>query len=155
MVAINVNDDIARLDAVRLIGAASVLRPPVRMSTIIGEIESRVRWRPARLSARVVSVLEFVVAHLATFTNSDLETTLALSPYYVSRLFRLETGQSLKAYVTRVRIQTAKYLLEETTDKIETIAERVGLADSSHLSRMFLKYSGVRPGAYRRGSCPG
>ena len=87
------------------------------------------------------------------FADADvtrLGRHLGKSPYYLSRLFRIETGMTLKRYVHRVKIEAARQLLIATTDKIETVAARVGLHDASHLSRIFLKYSGMRPGDFRR-----
>jgi len=80
----------------------------------------------------------------------DLGIALEKSPYYLSRLFRSETGMTLKAYVNRVRIEAARRLLLDTSEKIETVAALVGFHDASHLSRLFLKYSGRRPGDFRR-----
>lgn len=51
-------------------------------------------------------------------------------------------------------LNRAKWLLLEAGEKIEAVAARVGLHDASHLSRLFVRYAGARPGAYRRGSRP-
>ena len=60
----------------------------------------------------------------------------------------------LKAYITELRIEAAKWLLIEAGEKIEAAALRVGLHDASHLSRLFVRYAGTRPGAYRRSIVP-
>ena len=51
-------------------------------------------------------------------------------------------------------IEAAKWLLIEAGEKIEAAALRVGLHDASHLSRLFVRYAGTRPGAYRRSIVP-
>jgi two-component system response regulator YesN len=76
--------------------------------------------------------------------------SLGQSPYYLSRLFRMETGMTLKAFVNHVRVEAARLLLRDTDDKIDAVAARVGVHDASHLSRLFVKYSGRRPGAVRK-----
>jgi AraC-like DNA-binding protein len=44
----------------------------------------------------------------------------------------------------------AKQLLYERGYTLDPIAEKVGFSDASHLSRVFLRYAGYRPGTYRR-----
>jgi Helix-turn-helix domain len=63
-------------------------------------------------------------------------------------------GHHLKAYMTGLRIEAAKWPLLEADEKVETVAARVGLHDASHLSRLFVRHTGTRPGAYRRSVVP-
>ena len=57
---------------------------------------------------------------------------------------------TVKSFIMGVKIQAAKYLLRETSEKIETLAGRVGLYDAAHLSRVFRRYAGCSPGKFRR-----
>ena len=104
-----------------------------------------------------------VGAHAGKFSRSDgrrpicrvrcarrISRILGTSSYYLSNVFSAETGISLKGYLNQMRIEAAKWLLAKTGEKLETIALRVGLHDASHLSRLFLRHTGDRPGAYRR-----
>jgi len=134
-------------------GASTFLPKPVSLRDLFRAI--RVELRPSvnslpLFSTRVVGVMEYVSAHFTDATMRDLGRTLGRSPYYLSRLFRAETGIALKTYVNRVRVEAARQLLRQTTDKIETVAGLVGFHDGSHLSRLFLKYLGRRPGDFRR-----
>ena len=131
----------------------TALFKPVRVQELLDELT--VHLRPSvrvlpRFSTRVTTIIEYVSVNFAAVRVQDLGRVLGTSPYYLSRLFRSETGVGLNAYVTRVRIEAARHLLLETGDKIKTVAARVGLHDASHLSRLFLKYSGHRPGSVRR-----
>ena len=131
----------------------TALFKPVRVQELLGELT--VHLRPSvrvlpRFSTRVTTIIEYLSVNFAAVRVQDLGRALGQSPYYLSRLFRSETGVGLNAYVTRVRIEAARHLLLETGDKIKTVAARVGLHDASHLSRLFLKYSGHRPGSFRR-----
>jgi CheY-like chemotaxis protein/AraC-like DNA-binding protein len=132
---------------------ATLLPRPVVLRDLFDTL--RVELRPSlhplpHFSARVVGVIEHLSAHYADLNMRDLGRSLEKSPYYLSRLFRSETGMTLKAYVNRVRVEAARQLLLETSEKIETVATLVGFHDASHLSRQFLKLSGRRPGDYRR-----
>ena len=101
-------------------------------------------------SPLVMEVVEHVSTHVADVTLRALGPILGKSPYYVSHLFCGETGMTLKTYVNRVRVEAARQLLVETRDKLEVVASMVGFHDASHLSRLFVKYLGKRPGELRR-----
>jgi len=44
-----------------------------------------------------------------------------------------------RRYITKLRVEAAKWLLTEAGEKIEAAAVRVGLLDASHLSRRFVR----------------
>jgi YesN/AraC family two-component response regulator len=95
-------------------------------------------------------VAEFVEAH---FANPDLNVSLlgshfSITPQYVSKLFKEQTGQGLHEYITLTRLKHAKRMLLEGTNIDET-AQRVGFASSSAFIRVFKKYEGVTPGKFR------
>ena len=56
--------------------------------------------------------------------------------------------------MAELRVEAGQWLLIEAGEKLETVAARVGLHDASHLSRLFVWYAGIRPGAYRRSVLP-
>src|SRR5262249_45486141 len=99
---------------------------------------------------RVTEVLDYLGMHYADASARRISRILGMSPYYLSHAFSAETGISLKGYISQIRVETAKWLLAKTAEKLDTIALRVGLHDASHLSRLFLRHTGDRPGAYRR-----
>lgn len=72
-----------------------------------------------------------------------------LTPQYVSRLFREQTGQAgLHDYISQTRIEAAKPLLQQGASIDETAA-RVGFASSHAFIRVFKKYEGITPGKYK------
>jgi AraC-like DNA-binding protein len=74
---------------------------------------------------------------------------LQLTPQYVSRLFREQTGQGgLHDYISKTRVEAAKALLLEG-NSIEETAARVGFASSHAFIRVFKKYEGITPGKYK------
>jgi len=80
-----------------------------------------------------------------------LAAGLGVSPYYLSRWFLKHTGFPVAAYVNLVRVHAARYLLEHSNEKLDTIAAAVGFHDASHLSREFVELIGCRPGEHRAG----
>ena len=71
-----------------------------------------------------------------------------LSPSYMSGIFKKETGISLLAYISKVRTDAAKKLLESEMT-IAEVAEASGFRDSAALIRIFKKNEGVTPGQFR------
>jgi two-component system, response regulator YesN len=101
-------------------------------------------------SPQIIAVLDYLGDRYTDGSLRRLGRAVGASPYYLSTRFLAETGMSLRAYINQLRVEAARWLLLETREKIETIAVRIGLHDASHLSRLFQKHTGDRPGAYRR-----
>lgn len=82
---------------------------------------------------------------------SEVATRFYLSPYYLSRLFRRVTGQSIVDYINSRRIEAAQRLLETTDLSISTVAEQTGFSTAAHFRRVFREEMGVGPLQYRKG----
>ena len=81
---------------------------------------------------------------------SSVAEALHVSPNYLSRIFRVETGITLTAYVHRVRLEHATLLLSTAGNSISEIAYRVGYQNYRDFYRNFVKYEKTAPGQYRR-----
>jgi two-component system response regulator YesN len=104
----------------------------------------------APLSDFVARVATYVRANYVRVNVDALAEAIGLSPGHLSRIFREETSLTAKDYVTRVRIEVARVLLRETHETLEVIADRVGLFDASHLTRVFRRHTAETPGGFRR-----
>lgn len=74
---------------------------------------------------------------------------LAVSPRTLSRLCRREMATSPAAFVERVRIDSARVLLVETGQRIDTIARVCGFGPHQRMDRAFMRQLGVSPSEYR------
>ena len=63
-----------------------------------------------------------------------------LSPSHFSRLFKAVTGSSYTEYITTVRLQHAKILLEIGEISISEVANKVGISNASYLSALLKKH---------------
>ena len=98
--------------------------------------------------------LQRVIAYIKEHLDQDLSlTTLAIaaqtSVAHFARSFKCTTGSSPHRYVLLHRIEHAKRLLTETDLPLSEVAQRVGLADQSHLTALFRIHVGNTPKAYR------
>lgn len=75
---------------------------------------------------------------------------VGLSPHYVSRLFREETGDTVNQYITRLRMEKAVELLKQTNKKVYEIAEEVGIPSYRYFTVTFRNWTGVSPTDYKR-----
>ena len=66
-----------------------------------------------------------------------------------NRRFLSATGMSPRQYLRRVRIETAKRLLEGRNAPVDRIAEQVGYGDTRAFIRAFGVLAGLSPGQYR------
>lgn len=81
---------------------------------------------------------------------SGVAAQFYLSPYYLSRLFRRVTGQSIVDFINVRRIEEARRLLENTDLRINHVAEQTGFSTTAHFRRVFREQVGVSPVQYRK-----
>ena len=95
--------------------------------------------------------LEYI--HLNFYESLSLELVarhLGVSSTYVSRLFNNSVGYSFTYYINTLRINYAKYLLQETTRPITQISFDCGYENVRHFNRVFKEMTGTSPRAYQR-----
>lgn len=85
-------------------------------------------------------------------TLDQLSYEVALSPYYLIRLFRRTYRQTPHQYLTQLRIAKAKELLSSSEFSITDICAIVGFESLGSFSALFSKSVGISPVAYRRSS---
>jgi len=81
---------------------------------------------------------------------SRVAETLAVSPNYLSRLFRRETGMTLTSYIQQARLNQAKRLLANDERSISEIAFQVGYQNYRDFYRNFVKYEKASPRQMRQ-----
>lgn len=75
---------------------------------------------------------------------------LNLTPTYLSSLFKKETGMTLTAYISKVRVESSLTLLRNTNLPIHEISEAVGFHDYNYFTRVFSNICGTSPTQYRK-----
>ncbi len=80
---------------------------------------------------------------------SSIGDNFNLTPYYLSMLFKKQSGEKLVDYINKVRINEAKRLLKENSLSIQEICQKVGYTSSAVFIRIFKRYNGITPGKYK------
>lgn len=83
------------------------------------------------------------------FSLKALAKSVALSPGYLSSLFKEIFGITFHDYLTAERLERAKILLLSTGLKNYEVAEQVGFEDPNYFSTAFKKRFGMSPSKYR------
>ncbi|MEZ4735830.1 MAG: AraC family transcriptional regulator [Caldilineaceae bacterium] len=100
-------------------------------------------------AAALRRVRDYVHAHLdSKLTLEALAALVHLSPYHFARHFKAATGLPPYQYVLQCRVEQAKTLLLTGEHSISEVAQAVGFAGQSHLTRHIKRAYGVAPGAF-------
>lgn len=83
-------------------------------------------------------------------TLEEVCASIGFSTSYFSVLFKKETGEGFNKYLTRVRMDQAKELLQKGNMPIAEICTKVGYGDLKHFTQTFKKVTGLNPGQYRK-----
>jgi len=81
----------------------------------------------------------------------EVAAAAQISPGYLSRLLKHETGFSFVDYLTRVRINKAVQIMSDPAVKVYEVAEAVGYQSQHYFSRAFKRVFGRSPVEYRKG----
>ncbi len=80
----------------------------------------------------------------------ELSMMSFFSRNYFCRLFKDVAGVTVVEYIQKLRIQNACRLLKETSDTVAEISNQVGYEDSKFFTKLFKRYTGHTPSAYRK-----
>lgn len=83
------------------------------------------------------------------FTLSHLGEQYHVDPTYLSRVFSQKYGESITAFIARIRIEKAKELMIRK-QSFEAISFEVGYEDYNYFSRVFRKQTGKSPSEYKK-----
>lgn len=75
---------------------------------------------------------------------------VGVSPFHLEHLFQRETGQTPRAYLEKVRVDKAAYLLRSTRQTNFDICLETGFHSSSSFYRVFRKIKQCSPNEYRK-----
>lgn len=72
-----------------------------------------------------------------------------LNGKYVSSQMKQEIGMSANKFIAFVKMERAKYLMQQTNMKMYEISQRLGYADNDYFSKVFRKVTGESPRSFR------
>lgn len=146
----NIGDDFMRLDTF-----SSMEDVEKGLSQIFASLDHHFNAAPSDYTGTTGKVINLINKK---YMEPDLSVEiicdcLGKSRSYLSRMFKENTGMNLLDYLHTTRLTEAKKLLNETDLGISEIASKVGYYSGWTLARVFKRYEGITPTAYRKAFC--
>jgi transcriptional regulator GlxA family with amidase domain len=118
---------------------------------VVDALAARHRRTPTRTSTLEL-VRRYVDRH---FTDPRMRlrsvaTSVGVSPFHISHLFRSELDTTFRDYVTQRRVRHAQRLLEQTRLDMTQVARASGFGTPVQLRRVLLRETGATPSAVRQ-----
>lgn len=137
---------------------SGITQPPIdtekKLEKIIHlceQLSERIVDADSRAGNTVEAIITYIENHYVEDIYLDsIAQEIGMSPKYVSRIFKEQTGINLTDYISMLRIAKAKELLLDTQDNVNDIALQVGIYSRATFQRLFKKYAGVSPNEYRK-----
>lgn len=119
------------------------------MEQLIAEYTQRAAGPDVPPGTEVRRTCEYMEAHyMDAVTLADLSRVSGLKKYTLLRHFTVERGITPYQYLSALRVNKAKGLLEAGEELID-VAMRTGFSDQSHFTRFFKSFIGVTPKVYQ------
>lgn len=123
------------------------------LGSAIEERKKSVEKNEAKYFKEYLSVaVAYIDEHLDDENLSvvSVATQIYLNPVYFGRVFKNTFHMTFKKYLLKQRMERAKTLLQEGTESISSICEKVGIGNPSYFSHLFKEYTGKMPSEYRK-----
>lgn len=128
-----------------------------KLAVFLKRAREKQRGHPAAmLNPEIKSVVQKAIAYLEDhflerIALAQVASSIALSPYYLSHIFKKYTGTNFKRYLIKLRIIEARRLLETAEFiKISSVASETGFSNFNSFNRNFKLFVGVSPKTYRK-----
>lgn len=120
--------------------------------SMLGEI-ARTAMEPDRAPKPgwLLQAVELLHARAAgPVSMADIAGEVGVHPAHLARTFRDRYGSTMGEYLRRIRVERATGELTEGRKAISRIALDAGFSDQAHFTRVFKRFTGATPAAWRR-----
>ena len=103
------------------------------------------------MDARVDYVVSYIRCNYSRkLSLAELAGTVNLSRWRLCHLFKLDMGTSPERFLTQVRLEMARHLLETEFLTVKEVVNRIGMSDGSYFARSFRVTYGITPAKFQR-----
>jgi AraC-like DNA-binding protein len=112
--------------------------------------DEKIRKSEYRRISPAINRINTALSNPQIISEAELARVCEMSVSNFRRVFKLETGLSPKAYITKARMDYAEYLLKNTNMTITEIAEKLGYNAVCGFNKIFSSFFGMSPSNYRK-----
>lgn len=108
--------------------------------------------RPYKSFSNITNKMILLVksGYASNLSLTAIAEKFSMSSKYIGRVFLNDTGMKFSEYLMVYRLQRARYLVENTREKIASIVSSVGYTQQNNFYVHFKRLFGVSPGELRR-----
>ncbi|WP_261844656.1 helix-turn-helix domain-containing protein [Aliamphritea ceti] len=118
---------------------------------LIQLLNERFNTRSTPADTRIDTAKQYIDSHYAERLSANQLALIAnLSPRQLGQLFKSQTGMTPQQYLLEKRMQTAWFLLHNTDQPVQIIADKVGYQNLAAFSDRFRKHFGQSPRHFRQ-----
>lgn len=166
-------DDFVHVQQSMKVGARDYLLKPINVRelekylerTIVGELGGKLQKnsipstqidpvanRPYKSFSNITNKIILLVKndYASNLSLTSISEKFHMSSKYIGRVFLNDTGLKFSEYLMVYRLQTARFLVENTREKISFIAASVGYSQQNNFYVHFKRYFGISPGDLRK-----
>jgi two-component system response regulator YesN len=148
------NDEIMRL--INTIENVFSAKDTKELERVVAEHINILEEKTEKLSIGVYDNIKNIIFEYVDITPfrdislTNIANMVNFNPSYLSRIFRRISGKTFSNYVSKVKIDKAKELLENKNTKIVDIANILGFESSAYFTKYFKRITGKTPAEYRK-----
>lgn len=118
---------------------------------LAGYMDELFTYADAKHADVIHRCIQYLGEHYAEpITLREAAEHVYLTPPYLCRVFKRETGVTFNEYLNRLRVSKAKELLRSPELRLTDVAQLVGYGDQSYFTKVFKRVTGLLPSAYRQ-----
>nr|WP_307991745.1 response regulator [uncultured Niameybacter sp.] len=120
------------------------------ISTILDESKEPPLQNDYSTNTNFLVILKYINDHFTEpLSLQTLSEQLHMNASYISQLFKKETQTTYIKYLTNLRVNYAKELLDTSTLSVDEVCEQAGFNDYFYFSKVFKKVVSLSPAQYR------
>lgn len=101
----------------------------------------------------VLKILHYIQENIfepKMLRSQHLSKHFGISLSYLGRYFKNQSGETLQQYISNYKLRLIETRLLHSDMRINEIANELNFTDESHLNRIFKKYKGLSPSAFKK-----
>ncbi len=140
----NVNNDIAMLES--LTSLESLRKETLQILSDIQTSTTHISGSPI-----IEKTIAFIMKNYKEpISLKEISEHVSVSPAYLSKLFKKETGENITYFIQDIKMKYAKQMLQDGDYNIVEISRNLGFDSASYFTFLFQKHFGCSPSEYRK-----